>query len=113
MDRFNAVQRATQITGIIAPGNEDDLYTSYDELLSSNKRLIFLNTYSTIDATNIITTLKRMTSDEQESTKWTILQLQGTTSLSRGVGSGRQQIFLPEKDPERYHLSRSFRELIL
>ncbi len=70
--------------------------TSYNQLISENKRLIFLNQlkedddaskydsyskdYETTDVNNIIKALKSMTKEGQEACDYTVLQLQGTAN---------------------------------
>ncbi|GLY61085.1 hypothetical protein Pcaca05_19420 [Pectobacterium carotovorum subsp. carotovorum] len=78
-------------------GNSSDLNTSYDNLISEGKRLIFLNQladwnlapkydsysdadYSTLNPENIINALKRINPAPPEGKVYTVLQLQDTAT---------------------------------
>lgn len=100
-------EKAQQITGTkgtIVAGDKNDLENSYNDLIGSKKRLLFLNqlptgsgdsfesfnalkydsysdsAYQTTDVNSILKQLDNMNKQEQQSHDYTVLQLQGTAT---------------------------------
>ena len=98
---FTDAQEYTGTTKTIVAGNKSDLGTTYNDLISAKKRIIFLNqvnaiddatkydsysndAYHTTDVNTILSALNGMTSAGQENVDYTILQLQGTSQATGG-----------------------------
>lgn len=111
VDTLNSyLSTAQQSTGTqnIVVGDKNDLNTTYGNLLTANKRLIFLNqvgasddatkydsyssdAYQTTNVQNIINALNGMSSSNQSSYDYTVLQLQGTAQAT--VAGGASAVF--------------------
>jgi hypothetical protein len=99
---LSAAQQATNTGQSINIGDKSDLSTSYSDLLSAGKQLLFLNqigaaddavkydsynnSYQTADVNVILQALEAMNESGQASSNYTVLQLQGTaTGVSGGL----------------------------